>query len=203
MDPRYLHLLLTVEDKRFRNHGGVDAGALLRAAWQYARLGRIVSGGSTLSMQTARLLEPHRRSVLGKLHDMLRAWQLEERYGKDEILAMYLTLAPFGGNVEGVRAASLIWFGHDADRLSEAEAALLVAIPQSPARRRPGPAFRGGGRARPVVCWRGCARRVRCRRRGPMAGGWARGSGRWCVTRFGVRRPMFCAGLARAAPAGP
>ena len=98
---------------------------------------RIVSGGSTLTMQVARLLEPHPRSVMGKLHDAIRAVQLEARYGKDDILAMYLTLAPFGGNLEGVRAASLAWFGHEPDHLTPGEAAILVALPQRPARLRP------------------------------------------------------------------
>ncbi len=137
VDRRYIDLLVAAEDRRFSEHDGVDAGALLRAAWQYVRAGRIVSGGSTLSMQTARLLEPHRRGVLGKLHDIIRAWQLEVRYTKPQILGMYLSLAPMGGNIEGVRAASLAWFGHGSAHLSQAEAALLVALPQSPARRRP------------------------------------------------------------------
>ncbi len=137
VDPRYLALLVAAEDRHFYSHPGIDGGALLRAAWQWAGAGRIVSGGSTLSMQTARLLHPHSRSLFGKLADMLGALRLERHYSKDQILALYLTLAPFGGNVEGVRAASLAWFGHRAAHLSEAEAALLVAIPQAPARRRP------------------------------------------------------------------
>ena len=196
VDPRYLSLLLAAEDKRFRTHGGVDAGAMLRAAWQYVRAGRIVSGGSTLSMQTARLLEPHRRSVSGKLHDMWRAWQLEERYDKDAILSMYLTLAPFGGNVEGVRAASLTWFGHDAAQLSEAEAALLVAIPQSPARRRPDRGFAAAVRAADRLV-------ARLRAAGELPASWS-DSGAAAAVRHGLPRlaPLFCAGLARAAPAG-
>ncbi len=137
VDPAYLDLLLAVEDRRFRTHPGIDPLALGRAAWQLGRSGRIVSGGSTLTMQVARLLEPHPRSITGKLHDLVRAVQLEERYGKDEILAMYLTLAPFGGNLEGVRAASLAYFGHEPDRLTEGEAAILVALPQRPAALRP------------------------------------------------------------------
>ncbi|GGF42395.1 penicillin-binding protein 1C [Aliidongia dinghuensis] len=137
VDPHYLDMLLAAEDHRFRDHPGIDPLAATRAAWQLIRTGRIVSGGSTLTMQVARLLEPHPRSVLGKLHDAIRAIQLEERYGKDEILAMYLTLAPFGGNVEGVRAASLTWFGHEPDRLTPGEAAILVALPQRPAALRP------------------------------------------------------------------
>ncbi len=201
VDPRYLRLLLAAEDKRFQSHGGVDAGALLRAAWQYARFGRIVSGGSTLSMQTARLLEPHRRSVIGKLHDMLRAWQLEERYSKNTILSMYLTLAPFGGNVEGVRAASLIWFGHDAAQLSETEAALLVAIPQSPARRRPDRHLAAALRAANRLV-------ARLRAAGSLPAAWSDGvaldgaaapPSRHALPRFA---PLFCASLARAAPPG-
>jgi penicillin-binding protein 1C len=137
VDPRYIELLVAAEDRHFWSHSGIDPSALLRAAWQWAAAGRIVSGGSTLTMQTARLLEPHRRGLIGKLHDMVRAVQLERRYTKDQILGMYLTLAPFGANVEGVRAASLVWFGHDASQLSPAEAALLVALPQSPSHRRP------------------------------------------------------------------
>ncbi len=137
VDAHYLDMLLGAEDHRFRDHLGVDPLAAARAAWQLGRNGRIVSGGSTLTMQVARLLEPHRRSILGKVRDALRAWQLEERFDKDEILAMYLTLAPFGGNVEGVRAASLAWFGHEPTQLTPGEAAILVALPQRPAALRP------------------------------------------------------------------
>jgi len=130
-------MLFAAEDHRFRDHAGIDPLATARAAWQFVANRRIVSGGSTLTMQVARLLEPHPRSLLGKLRDMARALQLEERYGKDEILAMYLTLAPFGGNVEGVRAAALTWFGHEPDRLTPGEAAILVALPQRPGALRP------------------------------------------------------------------
>ncbi len=137
VDPHYLSMLLAAEDHRFRDHLGVDPLAIARAAWQLGTNGRIVSGGSTLSMQVARLLEPHPRSILGKLHDAMRAVQLEARFSKDDILSMYLTLAPFGGNVEGVRAASLAWFGHEPNRLTPGEAAILVALPQRPAALRP------------------------------------------------------------------
>ncbi|HTJ65339.1 MAG TPA: transglycosylase domain-containing protein, partial [Alphaproteobacteria bacterium] len=137
VEPRYVDMLLAAEDKHFRSHPGIDPGALLRAAGQWVGHGHIVSGGSTITMQVARLLEPHRRSVLGKLHDIVRAAQLEQRYSKDEILGIYLTLAPFGGNIEGVRAASLAYFGKEPARLTDAEAALLVALPQSPTARRP------------------------------------------------------------------
>jgi penicillin-binding protein 1C len=138
VDPRYLDLLIAYEDKRFRAHHGVDPLAGLRAAFQLATNGRIVSGGSTLTMQVARLLEPRaERSFLAKLRQAVRALQLERALGKDEILTLYLALAPYGGNLEGVRAASLSYFGKEPKRLSLGEAALLVAIPQSPEMRRP------------------------------------------------------------------
>ncbi len=138
VDPRYVELLLAYEDRRFRTHHGVDPGALARAAWQFVREGRIVSGGSTISMQVARLMEPRReRSMESKFRQMVRAVQLERRFSKNEILSLYLTLAPFGGNIEGVRAASMTYFGKEPKRLTLAEAALLVAIPQSPEVRRP------------------------------------------------------------------
>jgi penicillin-binding protein 1C len=137
VNPRYLALLKAYEDKRFASHWGVDPFAVARAAWQLAHAGRIVSGGSTLSMQAARLLEPRPRGLGAKLIQMVRAVQLEERYSKDEILSIYLTLAPFGGNLEGVRAASLAYFGKPPSALDLSEAALLVALPQSPAKDRP------------------------------------------------------------------
>lgn len=137
-DPRYLSMLMAFEDRRFRQHSGVDMLAVARAATQFVRNGRIVSGASTLTMQVARLLHgEHERTGLGKMRQMLRAWQLEQRLSKDEILRLYLRLAPFGGNIEGVRAASLAYFGKEPRRLSIGEAALLVALPQSPATRRP------------------------------------------------------------------
>src|SRR5262249_11652117 len=112
---------------------------LARAAMQYAGAGRVVSGGSTLTMQVARLLEPpgKARGVGVKLFQMIRAVQLEERYSKDEILSMYLTLAPMGGNLERVRAASLSHCGKPPSQIDLAEAALLVALPQSPVKQRP------------------------------------------------------------------
>ena len=112
--------------------------AMLRAAWQVVRHGRVVSGGSTITMQVARLLEPRPERTLGaKLAEMIRAVQLENRLSKDEILALYLALAPYGGNLEGTRAASLAYFGKEPRRLSAAEAAMLVALPQAPESRRP------------------------------------------------------------------
>jgi penicillin-binding protein 1C len=138
VNARYLTLLKTYEDKRFDDHWGVDARAVVRAVLQYAGAGRVVSGASTLTMQAARLLEPeHRRSLGTKAFQMVRALQLEERYSKDQILSIYLTLAPEGGNLEGIRAASLSYFGKEPAALDLSEAALLVALPQSPAKLRP------------------------------------------------------------------
>jgi penicillin-binding protein 1C len=137
VNPRYLKLLKDYEDKRFDSHWGVDPLAIVRAAFQYAGAGRIVSGGSTLTMQAARLLEPRPRGFGTKIVQMARALQLEERYSKDQILSIYLTLAPFGGNIEGLRAASLAYFGKEPSALDLSESALLVAVPQSPARHRP------------------------------------------------------------------
>lgn len=138
VDPRYLTLLKAYEDKRFDSHFGVDPLAVARAAFQLATTGHVVSGASTLTMQAARLLEPGRtRGVFTKLRQMARAVQLEERYSKDRILSIYLTLAPFGGNLEGVRAASLAYFGEEPSHLDLSEAATLVALPQSPEHQRP------------------------------------------------------------------
>ncbi|MEZ0282369.1 MAG: penicillin-binding protein 1C [Methyloceanibacter sp.] len=138
VDPDYLDILLAYEDKRFFEHHGVDPLALARAAFQLVANGRIVSGGSTLTMQVARLIEPRqKRSLYVKLREAVRALQLEWTLNKDEILKLYLTLAPMGGNLEGVRAASLAYFGKEPRRLTLGEAALLVALPQSPELRRP------------------------------------------------------------------
>ena len=137
VDPAYLKLLLTYEDRRFYSHDGVDPQALGRAAWQLVTSGRIVSGGSTITMQLARLMEPRReRSLSAKLRQMVRAIQIERQLTKDQILDLYLALAPFGGNLEGIRAASIAYFGKEPKRLSLAEAAVLVALPQSPETRR-------------------------------------------------------------------
>jgi penicillin-binding protein 1C len=138
VDRRFVEMLIAFEDKRFRDHPGIDLRALARAALQFAASGRIVSGGSTLSMQLARLIEPReRRSISAKLMQIARALQIERRLSKDDILRLYLTLAPYGGNLEGIRAAALAWFGKEPRRLTLAESALLVAIPQLPELRRP------------------------------------------------------------------
>ncbi|MGY6709768.1 MAG: penicillin-binding protein 1C [Rhizobiaceae bacterium] len=138
IDPAFLDMLIAYEDRRFHAHVGIDPLALLRAAGQLIASGRIVSGGSTITMQLARLIEPREaRSMGAKLRQMVRALQIERRLSKDEILALYLALAPYGGNLEGIRAASLAWFGKEPRRLELGEAALLVALPQLPERRRP------------------------------------------------------------------
>ena len=138
VDPDYIAQLLAYEDSRFYSHSGVDLLALARAAAQTVFNGRAVSGASTLTMQVARLLrESPTRSISAKLEQIRLALALERRLTKDQILTLYLTLAPFGGNIEGVRAASLTWFGKEPGRLTPAQAALLVALPQSPNSRRP------------------------------------------------------------------
>jgi penicillin-binding protein 1C len=138
VDPAYLAMLIRYEDKRFYEHHGVDARALLRGVVQAARSGHVVSGGSTLTMQVARLLEDSGTgSWAGKLRQIRVALALERTLSKDAILTLYLNLAPFGGNIEGVRAASLAYFNKPPRRLTPAEAALLVALPQSPEIRRP------------------------------------------------------------------
>lgn len=137
VDRRYLDLLLAVEDRRFDDHRGVDLPALARAGWQALLHGRPVSGASTLTMQLVRLLEPRPRTLANKLGEILAALRLERTLPKQDILRLYLTLAPYGGNLEGLRAASLVLLGKEPNRLSLAEAALLVAIPQAPEARRP------------------------------------------------------------------
>ncbi len=162
VDPRFFAVLFAYEDKRFREHHGVDPLALMRAAFQLVTSGRIRSGGSTLTMQVARLLEPRSgRSFAAKIRQIVRAIEIERVLTKDQILSLYLELAPYGGNIEGIRAASLAYFGKEPRSLTLGQAALLVALPQSPELRRPDRFAAGGAdrqrpRARPL-------RRRRCR----------------------------------------
>ncbi|WP_131194660.1 penicillin-binding protein 1C [Lichenihabitans psoromatis] len=153
----YRDLLVDIEDKRFWFHPGVDPLALIRASLQVLTHGRVVSGGSTLTMQVVRLLEPRPRTLRSKLIEIVRAIQLETRLSKRDILQIYLTLAPMGGNVEGVRAGSLAWFGKEPSALSDAEAALLVALPQNPTGLRPDRRVRAAEAARAKVLRRGAA----------------------------------------------
>ncbi|MGD9866256.1 MAG: penicillin-binding protein 1C [Pseudodonghicola sp.] len=138
VDARFIDMLLAYEDRRFRSHAGVDLLAMGRAVLQALGSGRAVSGGSTLTMQVARLLEDGGTGRWsGKLRQIRVALALERRLDKAQILALYLTHAPYGGNLEGVRAATFAWFGKEPARLTPSEAALLVALPQSPEGRRP------------------------------------------------------------------
>lgn len=157
VDPLYLAMLRRVEDRRFGWHPGIDPVAALRATGQAIDRGRIVSGASTLTMQVARLLAPKPRTLAAKLSEAVRAIQIQSRLGADGVLAAYLTLAPFGGRLEGVTAASLAWFGKDPAHLSPAEAALLVALPQSPERLRPDRHPEAARRARDRVLDRAAA----------------------------------------------
>lgn len=137
VDQRYLAMLFAFEDRRFYSHFGVDPVGIVRAARDLVLNGRIITGGSTLTMQVARLIDnQYRRSPAVKLRQIVRAMQLEQQLTKQQILGLYLALAPFGGRTKGVRAASLKYFGKEPFRLSIAEAALLVALPQAPEARR-------------------------------------------------------------------
>src|ERR1700728_3264011 len=137
VDPAYLKLLFGYEDRRFHSHAGVDPLALGRAALQLVTRRHIVSGGSTITMQLARLMEPRRqRSVSAKLRQIARAIEIERQMSKDQILDLYLAMAAFGRNLEGIRAASIAYFGKEPKRLSLSESVLLVALPQSPENRR-------------------------------------------------------------------
>jgi len=151
VDRTFLDLLMAYEDQRYYEHHGVDWLAMSRAAWQLATRGHIVSGGSTLTMQAIRLMEPKPRTLWNKLDQMRKAIAIERSHSKDEILSLYLSLAPYGSNIEGVQMASLSWFGKWANELTPAESALLVALPQSPERRRPDRFPLRAGEARALV----------------------------------------------------
>lgn len=152
VDPRFIKMLVAYEDKRFFEHSGVDSRALVRAAKQALTNGKIISGASTLTMQVARLLEQSGTGAWGgKLRQIRVAMRLEQVLSKDEILQLYLMLAPYGGNIEGVRAATLSYFGKEPNRLTAAQAALLVALPQAPEARRPDTNVKTARKARQVV----------------------------------------------------
>ncbi len=126
--------VLTFEDQRFYAHPGVDPIALLRAATQNIIAGRVVSGGSTLTMQVARMIDPRPRTFSTKLLETFRAVQLELRFDKEEIFRNYLDLAPYGGNIEGISAAARFYFDKDISLLTLDEAATLAALPNAPGR---------------------------------------------------------------------
>ena len=125
--------LITFEDKHFYHHWGVNPFAIGRAFYQNVKNKRIVSGGSTLTMQTIRLARNESRTFREKLIEMIWATRLEFRASKEEILSMYISHAPFGGNVVGLDAAAWRYFGHSADDLSWAESAMLAVLPNAPA----------------------------------------------------------------------
>jgi len=160
VSPLYLQALLNYEDRWFWRHPGINPWALLRAGKQWLFERRIVSGGSTLTMQVARILDPHTRTPWGKAKQLLRAVQLEVHLSKAQILALYLERAPYGGTIEGVEAASWAYLGKPAAQLSHAEAALLAVLPQSPSRLRPDRHPEAAQRARDKVLERMAERGV-------------------------------------------
>ncbi|WP_145964458.1 penicillin-binding protein 1C [Parashewanella spongiae] len=133
----YLQALLGYEDRFYYYHFGINPASLSRAAWQWLRHGKVVSGGSTLTMQVARIFYPHARTISGKLYQMFRALQLEWHFSKQQILTLYINYAPYGGTIQGVQAASLQYLQKNASELRPAEAALLAILPQAPSRLRP------------------------------------------------------------------
>ncbi|MFL6237307.1 MAG: penicillin-binding protein 1C, partial [Thermoanaerobaculia bacterium] len=137
LPPEVRRALVASEDQRFYSHPGVDPLALARAMWANLRHRRVVSGASTISMQVARMADPGPRTLRSKLRESVRAIQLERRFSKDRILEMYLSLTPYGGNVEGIGAAAWFYFGKGPDQLSLGEIALLTALPRSPLRYDP------------------------------------------------------------------
>ena len=156
IDPKLLNVLITYEDQRFWNHKGVDPKAVIRASYDFVKSGRIISGASTLTMQVAKLMDPSlkRRHPIVKIKQMLAALRLEYHWSKEEILEAYFTLAPYGGNIEGIHAATEAWFQKTPERLTLNEAALLVALPQSPEARRPDRHPERAHRAKHMVLFR-------------------------------------------------
>lgn len=132
VSPKLIEAFINKEDRFFRWHPGVNPFAILRAAWNNVLSGRRTSGASTITMQVARLLEPRPRTLLAKLIETWHAIQLELHYSKDEILGLYLTLIPYGGNIEGVTSAAVFYFDREPHRLTTAETALLMVVPNRP-----------------------------------------------------------------------
>lgn len=133
----YINMLIANEDKRFYSHFGVDPFSIVRAAFYNFRNQNVGSGASTLAMQVAKRLTGHKRTYINKVKEMVQAIYLTLKYKRDGILTLYLTLSPFGGNIEGVKAASLTWFNHLPNTLTPSEAALLTALPRAPEHIRP------------------------------------------------------------------
>jgi penicillin-binding protein 1C len=137
MSPWIMQATIAAEDERFHEHSGVDTTAVLRAVLQNLYAAEVVSGASTISMQLCRMVDDRPRTITAKLIETSRAIQIERRYSKSEILEHYLNIAPYGGNVRGIEAASLRYFQKSAGNLSLGEAALLAGLPKSPTRFRP------------------------------------------------------------------
>ncbi|KFC06632.1 penicillin-insensitive transglycosylase/transpeptidase [Trabulsiella guamensis ATCC 49490] len=137
VSPHYLEALIQYEDRWFWEHPGVNPFSIARAAWQDLSARRVISGGSTLTMQVARLLDPHPRTFGGKFRQLWRALQLEWHLSKQQILTLYLNRAPFGGTLQGIGAASWSYLGKPPSQLSYSDAALLAVLPQAPSRLRP------------------------------------------------------------------
>ena len=137
IDPLVIGTTILYEDRFFMFHPGVNPLSLVRALYKNIRERRIVSGGSTLTMQLARITEPKPRNVFSKLFEIFRAFQFELRLGKKRILELYLNLAPYGGNVEGIAAATIGYYSRLPEKLTPEEVAFLVSLPQSPTLRRP------------------------------------------------------------------
>ncbi len=151
IDKQFEDLLLNFEDKWFYVHPGINPFALVRALWQAVVHRKIISGGSTLTMQVARLLDPGPRTFWKKILEMHCALRLTAQFSKKEILKIYLSLAPYGGNIHGIRAASLYYFSKEPQFLPLSYKAMLVAIPQSPSCLRPDRAIKRANLAKNKV----------------------------------------------------
>ncbi len=150
IDPAFLKALIEIEDSRFYAHSGVDGAAILRALKSWREEGDIVSGASTITMQLVRQYKPRPRTIRSKMIESFEALRFELHFTKSEILEQYLTRISYGGNIEGIEAASRIYLGKSAKYLSPDEIALLIALPQAPEARRPDRNAQGakGGRDR-------------------------------------------------------
>lgn len=137
VDPAFIEALLFIEDKRFYTHPGVDGAAVVRALSSWQAEGRVVSGASTLTMQLVRQYKPRPRTFKSKVIESFEALRFELHFSKEEILEQYLTRISYGGNIEGIEAASRIYFGKSPRYLASDEIALLIALPQAPEARRP------------------------------------------------------------------
>ena len=132
VSPLLIKTLIYKEDRWFRFHPGVNPVAFSRAIWQNVASGKRVSGASTITMQVVRMLEPRERTIPNKLIECFRALQLELHHSKNEILELYINLLPYGGNIQGIKAASFLYFGQEPQALSLAQIVTLAIIPNDP-----------------------------------------------------------------------